>query len=339
MTLAEWFARVEPRPDVFAVVMGTAIVSLAADQHGYSRMGAALGVLALAVFGLLGVGLLVSVVAGPRRAIRSARDPDVVLRMFSFVAACAVLAARFGGAGAVGWLWVLGGVWWLVLMPLAVRAVLSVALARLRERARGAWLLPSVATTGLAAVTAEWAVRVRAPWLVWVAVSAWLLAVVIYFAVATLIGWRTLAAPFRPQQAAPDSWILMGALAICALAGTHILTAAQALAASPGVTRAAAVLTVGAWIAASLWIPPLLGVQLWRAGHIPGALRYDGVWWSGVFPIGMYAAASSATARTLGMPALATISLVFFWIAFAIWMILAIGLVHTSVAGIERGRA
>jgi tellurite resistance protein TehA-like permease len=340
MSVAGWFARLDPPPDVFAVVMGTAIVSIAADQHAYWRIGAVLGVLSLVAFVLLGVGLLARVAAQPRRVVRVTRDPDVALRMFTFVAACTVLAVRYSDRGdAIELWWVLGGLGlagWLVLMPLAVLDVTSRTFEQLRGQAHGAWLLPSVATTGLAIVTAELAVRLRVPLLVWVAMPVWLLGVLIYLAVTALIGWRALAAPFVPREAAPDSWILMGALAISALAGTHILTAAHTLGEPAGMTRGGEMLTLGAWIVASLWIPPLLYAQLWRADHVPGGLRYHGVWWSGMFPIGMYSAASSATAHTLRLPALATISLVFFWIAFAIWTILALGLVHTSLARLTR---
>lgn len=43
-----------------------------------------------------------------------------------------------------------------------------------------------------------------------------------------------------------------------------------------------------------------------------------------VFPLGMYSAATSATAAETGRPALRTVSLVFFWIAFAAWLLVVI---------------
>ncbi|MGH3669757.1 MAG: hypothetical protein ACRDSH_03855, partial [Pseudonocardiaceae bacterium] len=88
--------------------------------------------------------------------------------------------------------------------------------------------------------------------------------------------------------------------------------------------------TLGAWLLASLWIPPLLYAEVWRADHIPGSLRYDGVWWAAVFPLGMYSAASDATATELHMGSLRTISLVFFWIAFTVWAMVATGGLHST---------
>ncbi|MGH3512138.1 MAG: hypothetical protein ACRDRB_07655, partial [Pseudonocardiaceae bacterium] len=103
-------------PDAFAVVMATGIVAVAGYDHGYWRLGIALSVLAVVAFGALAVVLLRLVATRPPRIMELVRDPGVTLRMFAFVAACAVLGARFNDHLAVVWL--LGGlalVAWLVL--------------------------------------------------------------------------------------------------------------------------------------------------------------------------------------------------------------------------------
>jgi tellurite resistance protein TehA-like permease len=135
--------------------------------------------------------------------------------MFTFVAACAVLGARWDDQPAVVWL--LGGLAlaaWLVLAPLAAVDVGSRSGTDLREHARGAWLLPSVATAGLAITAADLAVHVHASSLMVIGAVAWFLGIVLYLAVSWLIGWQALAAPLVPEKVTPDSWILMGALAI-----------------------------------------------------------------------------------------------------------------------------
>jgi hypothetical protein len=48
-----WFAEVDPSPDLFAVVMATGIVSVAAYYHQYWRLGVALSILAVVVFAVL----------------------------------------------------------------------------------------------------------------------------------------------------------------------------------------------------------------------------------------------------------------------------------------------
>jgi tellurite resistance protein TehA-like permease len=327
-----WFAGLEPPPDVFAVVMATGIVSVAGYDHGYWRLGLALSILAVVAFAGLAAGFLLRAATQPARAMVLTRDPDVALRMFTFVAACAVLDVRWGDHPAAGWL--LGGLAlaaWLVLVPLAGVDVASQPSADLRAHARGAWLLPSVATAGLATTASTLAIDIRLPALVVVAALAWVLAMVFYLLVSWLIAGRARAAPLVPEEVTPDSWILMGALAITALAGDHILAAVRMLNAPSGLVTWTRPVTLAAWVLASLWIPVLLYAEVWRADHIPGSLRYHGAWWSAVFPLGMYSAASAATAAQLHMRSLGTVSLVFFWIAFTVWTLVAIGLLHAAV--------
>lgn len=45
-----------------------------------------------------------------------------------------------------------------------------------------------------------------------------------------------------------------------------------------------------------------------------------------------FAAASAATARGWPLPALVTVSLVFFWDALVLWTVVAVGLLHRAVS-------
>jgi len=132
-----------------------------------------------------------------------------------------------------------------------------------------------------------------------------------------LILWRAIAE--RTKGFEPDSWILMGGLAIATLAGDNIHSLAPAWLA-PTVR----VITVVTWVAATLWIPVLVYFGLQRISRRPGMLHFAGVWWALVFPLGMYSAATDATAAEIGQRSLSTVSLVFFWVAFATWVIVAV---------------
>ncbi|MGH3829734.1 MAG: hypothetical protein ACRDRS_04665, partial [Pseudonocardiaceae bacterium] len=115
-----WLAEVNPPPELFAAVMATGIVSVAADDHGYWRLSTALGILAVVAFAVLGLGFALWALRRPGHVAAVLRDPDVAVRMFTIVAACEVLGLRWGAAPALGWL--LGALalaTWLVLAPLA----------------------------------------------------------------------------------------------------------------------------------------------------------------------------------------------------------------------------
>jgi tellurite resistance protein TehA-like permease len=316
-----WINRIRPAPDAFAVVMATGIVAVAASDHSYRWIALVLEVLAAAV----AVGLAVAFAMSALGRTQLVRDPDVAMRGFTVVAACAVLAACWPARPMLRlWLGALGLAAWLLLVPLAGLAAGSCPPGQLRDGACGAWLLPSVATQGLAATAADVAHDTRAWALVVIASVAWLIGLALYVAVGVLIGWRVVGAP-RPELMTPDSLILMGALAIATLAGAHIVLAARALdpaAALVGWARAA---TWGVWLLATAWIPVLLYAQIWRVDRIAGSLRYQRAWWAAVFPLGMYSAASSMVAAVLQLRSLVTVSLVFFWLALTLWTLVTVG--------------
>jgi tellurite resistance protein TehA-like permease len=331
--VAARFADVDLPPDVFAVVMATGIVSIAAQDHGFVQISGPLAVFAVAAFTLLIGALTTRLIGRTRSAFGAVRDPDVALRWFTFVAACAVLGARFDAYPVIVWaLGAAAATAWLVLAPVALADVRSRPRTELRDHAHGAWLLPSVATAGLAITAADLAARSGAKVLLAAAVAAWLLGLIVYLAVTWLIVWRAVAAPFEPAEVTPDGWILMGALAIATLAGGRVLAAADALGVCGWIADSARAVTLGTWTVGSAWIPVLLYAQLWLVRRQPESLRYTGRWWSAVFPLGMYAVASADTAEQLSMSALNTISLMFFWVALAVWLLVAAGLTRRVAA-------
>jgi tellurite resistance protein TehA-like permease len=315
---------VEPSPDVFAAVMATGILSIAAGKHHYTRISDTLGV--LASLGLVVLVALVIVIGAGRGAVKRRialwdfTDPDVTLRLFTFVAACAVLDSRLASYRVVvQMLGVVALSSWLVLMALTTRNMSARPPAALRDRAHGAWELASVGTSGLAIVATQVARHTPEHWSFGVAVPVWVVGLCIYGLMTWLILWRAVAE--RPDRDGfePDSWILMGGLAIATLAGDNIHSLAPAWLA-PMVR----VVTVVTWVAATLWIPPLIYFGLQRINRRPGMLQFAGVWWAMVFPLGMYSAATDAMAAEIGQRSLSTVSLVFFWVALATWLIVVI---------------
>ncbi|WP_437436048.1 hypothetical protein [Mycobacterium colombiense] len=143
------FADVEPSPDVFAAVMATGILSIGAHDHGYRLISDTMGVIATVGLLLL-VALVVAKVAMPGQKLGwDLTDPDVTLRLITFVAACAVIDTRLSSN-----VWVarvLGAVAlasWLVLILFSARNMLAYRWTELRDRAHGRWQLGSVGTSG-----------------------------------------------------------------------------------------------------------------------------------------------------------------------------------------------
>lgn len=324
-------ADAEPSPDVFAAVMATGILSIAARDHHYRGLSDSLGV--LATLGLLVlVALVLATGALSSRSSWNFEDPDVTLGLFTFVAACAVLDSRLASQRTV--LRILGVVAlssWLTLVALTAKNMSGPGWAGLRDRAHGAWELASVGTSGLAIVAAT--VARREPWWLWVAGPVWGAALCSYALMTSLILWRAVTERQDLDGFEPDTWILMGGLAIATLAGDTIHAAAPAWLAGPVL-----VVTMVTWVVATLWIPPLVYFGLHRIGRRPDMLRFAGVWWAFVFPLGMYSAATYAMAIELDRRSLITVSLVFFWDALTAWLIVAIAGLLRAGRAIAGGR-
>jgi Voltage-dependent anion channel len=217
--------------------MATGIISISADDHHYRVISDTLAVVGTAVLIALVVLVVLKLILRRDFAFHHLDDPDSALRPFTFVAACGVLAARFEPHRLP--FWVLGGaavLAWLALSPIAVRSMAVRGRRQLPGTARGAWLLATVATSGVAIVLADASRLSGHRVLLWVAFAAWALALIVYGLITWLIvaGMLTDSAMDRvtdrqtTDRAEPDSWILMGGLAIATLAGNHIYRALDA---------------------------------------------------------------------------------------------------------------
>ena len=287
------------RPDVFAAVMATGIVSIAAEDHGLRVVSEVLIVVAA-----VALPVLMVLVARAWREL-DMRDPDVTIALFTYIAACAVVGARLAEHRIV--LWALAGMalqGWLSLAPLAARSMWRHRWTGLRDRAHGGWELASVATSGLAIVSADLDI-------VFWAVVFWILGIAVYLTMTGLVLWRAHHDASSPELVQPDVWILMGGAAIATLAGDHLH---HALLPGPIADGVRAV-TIGTWMVATLWIPLLVYVTV---------RRYAGVGWPTVFPLGMYSSATYAMSVETGWRWFTSVSLAFFWIAFAAWLTVAV---------------
>jgi tellurite resistance protein TehA-like permease len=283
------------KPDSFAAVMATGIVSIAALDHGLVAISSALIVLAAVAL----PALIVAAAITWKRESWKLTDLDVSLPMCTYIAACAVVGARLAEHRWV--LWVIAAMalqGWLSLAPLIARRMWRER-AGLIDRAHGGWELASVATSGLAILMAD--LRI-----VFLAVLFWAVAIAAYLVMTGLIVLRAVHDSSAPELAQPDVWILMGGAAIATLAGDHIDKA--------GLTVVWPV-TVVTWLVATVWIPLLVYV----------CIRHRvGLAWAAVFPLGMYSSATYATAVETGGQWLTNVSLAFFWIALVAWILTAL---------------
>jgi tellurite resistance protein TehA-like permease len=290
--------------------MATGIVSVAARAGGAHALSTVLAAAAAAVYVALLLALAARIALDRDHLRRELREPGATLGFLTLVAASDVLAARAGAR----WLEIALGcvalAAWFVFGAAAVRAQLGNTGRRARREAvRGSWLLASVATHSLAIVGAHLAASYDASWLLGAAWCWWVLGLVLYVLVAAPLARR---AAGGGVELAGDHWIVMGALAIGALAAAGLVRASSEVGWAAGFADVARAGEVAFWVAAGAAIPALV---LAEASTWPPAMGSER--WSTVFPLGMYATATYALHARTGLGWLDTVAAAFLWIAVA----------------------
>jgi len=117
-------------------------------------------------------------------------------------------------------------------------------------------------------------------------------------------------------------------VAISTLAGTMLLAAAERSALLKELTPFIKGLTLLFWSTATLWVPMLVILGVWRHVYRRFPLRYDPLYWGAVFPLGMYTACTYRLTRVMDVGILEIVPKVFVYVALGAWGLTMWGLVR-----------
>ncbi|MHB9146566.1 MAG: tellurite resistance/C4-dicarboxylate transporter family protein [Symbiobacteriia bacterium] len=322
-------------PGYLAMVMATGIISTAFLMLNQMLLsGALLGVAGLAYVVLVALYTW-RILRYPDEVSADVHEPQRAFGFFTFVAASNVLAIRVALSGNLRlseFLWLLGSLGWLVL-TYVIPSVLIMQPEKkpIGEALNGSWLIWVVGTQSVAAAAATLAFyhAGRTEALATVAVFMWSVGVVLYLALIGMIMMRLFFHKLEPVYLSPPYWINMGACAITVIAGARILVLPPELAAIQVVRPVVEGLSFMLWAWGTWWIPSLVIMGVWRHGYQHHPLSYEPTLWSMVFPLGMYAASSTAFGRAVELPLLVGIAHWEVWIALVAWVLVLAGLVST----------
>lgn len=322
-------------PGNFALVMATGIISTAAYAMGLPRLAFFLFAVNVAAYLLLCLLYAARAVRYPRCALADLFDHLAAFGYFTFVAATGILGAGFvllfDQYRIATVLWWIGLISW-AFFTYAIFAGLSLKSSKptLDEGIGGVWLLSVVATQSVALLGLQLAPHVRASThlLELFALSMWLWGGMLYIWIMALIFFRYTFLRLSPERLQPPYWINMGAMAIATLVGTALIERA------PTSTLLASLLpfvkgfTLFYWAAGTWWLPMLLILGVWRHLYRRLPLRYDPLYWSVVFPLGMYSACTHALGVELGVALLVRVAQGFLWVAVLAWAVVIAGVVR-----------
>lgn len=332
------------QPGQFAIVMATGIVSLAAWLDGMVAVATALFAINQAVYVALWALLLARLATERGSFVAALRDAARTPSLLTIVAGTSVLGKQFSAlahADAVArGLWLLACALWLIL---SYAFFGSVALSQEKEGPEsypdGGWLLTVVATQSVALLGAGLAPGFGGAEdvVLFLALAAYLLGYMLYLFVSFLVLERLLFRPLTAEEFLPSYWINMGAVAITTLAGATLISNVADWRFLGDILPFLDGFTIFAWAIATWWIPLLVIFTLWRYLHRRYPVRYDLLYWSAVFPLGMYTVCTFELAGTLNLPFLAAVPRRFVFVALAAWLCTFLGLVVHLVRPIVAG--
>lgn len=160
--------------------------------------------------------------------------------------------------------------------------------------------------------------------------ALWGAGLAVYAIYVTLFAQRIFFFSFAPDAITPVLWVVMGAAAIAATAGSALLATNGEPAFPAGMRGFIGGVTLIAWAWATWWIPLLALLGIWKHGFRRVPLTYALTLWSLVFPLGMYAVASLRLGLAADVPALRAMSGVMVWVALAAWAATAAGMARAG---------
>jgi tellurite resistance protein TehA-like permease len=318
-------------PGYFALVMATGIISNAMLFQSQRGVSDALLALNLVAYGLLVLMTLVRAVCFPGAIWRDLTNPRLVFAFFTAVAATDVVGVGLHLRGFVAIslaMWFGALVLWLLLIYLAFAILIFFNNAERADIVFGGWLIAIVATQAVAihGVVGAPDLGAAEPIVVLLSHALWGVGIVLYAIFIVLFAQRIFLVHVRPQDLTPVLWVVMGAAAISANAGTLLIAADPASAFVLAMRPFVDGITLMMWGWATWWVPLLVVFGIWTHGVHRLPLTYTPLFWSLVFPLGMYSLATLRLSHVADVTVLGALSLVMVWIALAAWLLTSVGL-------------
>ena len=313
-------------PGYFALVMATGIVSNAAHFLGHRSLSDLLLAVNFVAFPWLLIALSLRVVRYRRDLWKDLSNPRLVFSFFTIVAACDVLGLQLvlrGFAEPAIALWLFALIIWTLLSYLSFSVLTFINAGSGADVVHGGWLIAIVGTESLVLLGAPLAPHfgTLAP-LTFVAIHAlWGIGIVFYGIFITLFSYRLFFLRVEPSDMTPLFWVVMGAAAISTNAGSTLILTDPAmpflLALRPFVEGTTLIL----WAWSTWWIPLLVIFGIWKYIVRREPLTYHPMFWSLVFPLGMYTVATFRLSLAADFPLLQLLSRIMIWVALVAWLL------------------
>lgn len=329
-------------PGYFALTMATGIVAMACKRLTVPILDLVLFSIASASYILLWSLLAFRLLKFRSEFVSDFRNPARAPGFFTVVASSSVLGTgclRIVHRPELAWClwWAALSLWLVLLYTFAAVLITAGKKPPVEEAINGSWLILVVGAQSIAALGAMLTEVSETPGAMMVAsASFFMIGCGLYLLLIAVLGLRLILRPITPGDLTPPYWVMMGAAAICTLAGSELDRHAPAWGLQVNALPVLQGFTLFFWIAATGWIPLLIILGIWRHGVHRYPLKYEPQLWSIVFPLGMYTVSSHVLSDVFSLTALIWVPRVVLPVALAAWGATALGFIR-SIIQRERG--
>jgi len=330
-------------PGCFAIVMATGITSNAMFAERQRGLSDVLFRVNLFVYPWLVLATILRMTDVRAALWSDLANPRLVFSFFTFVAASNVLGLQIALRGFVTVPLLL---WLSALAAFAILTYFSSGLLMFRNAAcgadlvvRGGGLLAIVGTQSLVLLGVPVAASTISEHgnAIFVLIHAlWGVGLVLYGIFVTHFAYRLSYMRVEPRDLTPILWVVMGAAAISANAGSTLVQNEL----GPDFIHTMRPFVDGAsftlWAWGTWWIPLLVMFGVWKHGVRRIPLSYTPMLWSIVFPLGMYAVATDHLSLADNYPPLRVLSHSMAWVALGAWIATTASLILTSARSFRK---
>lgn len=309
----------------FAAVMATGIVSTVLFLYHLPWLSDVLMGIAILLYFILWILYAARAIRAPGAMCKDLNNPATTFGFFTIVAGSNVLAVRFIFAGWISLsmaMGVLGLIVWTALFYTIMTVMITGPAIQLSS-VNGGWLIAIVAEQSIATYLAALIdiMPHQVSLLFLLSTTFWAMGLMLYVIFIGLIINRLLFQRVSFDDLQPPYWINMGATAISVLASSRLLSvrvhAPILLTLRPFLAGG----TLMLWAWGTWWIPLLVILGLWKYLRGREPIRYHPSQWSIVFPLGMYATATTTMSHIAGFNPLHRVGALFLWIALGAWLL------------------
>ena len=309
------------------MTMATGIVSIALSLQQYENSANVLSLVTLVSWLVLTYLYTWRLVKFPKAVVENLTNPKTTFIFFTFVAAtniCGALLYQKGYTQLAILSWFIAFVYWSALMYFGFASLCFAHKDREVNVVHGGWLILIVGTQSLVFLGSKIASELGeyAAYMMVEIHMLWALGMIFYAIFVTLFCYRIFFMNMQATDYSPLMWVVMGAAAISANAGSSLLLTDPLIPLLTDIRPVVQLLSIMLWTWATWWIPLLVIIGFWKHVYCKVPLKYEPMQWSIVFPLGMYTVATNNLALSAEFEPLLYLSSGMLWIAVIAWMTL-----------------